>query len=98
MRVTIPTNPAALAVLADGCLDGRSALVTGGGSGIGRASALLLARLGAKVAVTGRREEELAETAALAAAAGYEHPIMTVSCDVREPGTLFPPWQDPTVR
>ena len=83
--MTIPTNPAALAVLADGCLDGRSALVTGGGSGIGRASALLLARLGAKVAVTGRREEELAETAALAVAAGYEHPILTVSCDVREP-------------
>ena len=45
----------------------------------------MLARLGAKVAVTGRREEELAETAALAAAAGYEHPILPVSCDVREP-------------
>jgi len=83
--VTIPTNPAALASLADGCLDGRSALVTGGGSGIGRATALLLARLGAKVAVTGRREAELQQTAALAAEAGYEHPILGVSCDIREP-------------
>ncbi len=83
--MTIPTNPAALAVLADGSLAGRSALVTGGGSGIGRASALLLARLGAKVAVTGRREAELAETATLAAEAGSAHRILTVACDVREP-------------
>lgn len=83
--MTIPTNPAALAVLADGSLDGRSALITGGGSGIGRATALLLARLGAKVAVTGRREEELAITASLAADAGSAHPVLTVPCDVREP-------------
>lgn len=59
--------------------------MTGGGSGIGRASALLLARLGAKVAVTGRREEELAKTAQLAAEAGSPNPILTVACDVREP-------------
>lgn len=83
--MTIPTNPPALAVLADGALAGRSALVTGGGSGIGRTCALLLARLGAKVAVTGRRPEELTITAALATEAGYEHPILTVPCDVREP-------------
>lgn len=80
-----PSNPQALAVLADGCLRGRSALVTGGGSGIGRACALLLARLGAKVAVTGRRAEELEKTARLAAEAGYEYPILMVACDVREP-------------
>ncbi|MEI8080631.1 MAG: SDR family oxidoreductase [Actinomycetes bacterium] len=83
--MTIPTNPAALAVLADGSLSGRSALVTGGGSGIGRASALLLARLGARVAVTGRRGEELQATADLAAESGYEHPILAIPCDVREP-------------
>lgn len=43
----------------------RVALVTGGTSGIGRAAALELARQGASVVVTGRRESEGQETVAL---------------------------------
>ena len=69
-----------LDVLRPGCLAGRVALVTGGGSGIGRATALLLARLGAEVVVMGRREERLAETAALAP----ECVITPIAVDLRE--------------
>jgi NAD(P)-dependent dehydrogenase (short-subunit alcohol dehydrogenase family) len=44
----------------------RVAIVTGGGSGVGRASALALLDEGYAVAIAGRREEELAETVRLA--------------------------------
>lgn len=51
-------------------LEGKRALVTGATSGIGRAIALRFAAEGASVAITGRRRERLAETAAQVRAAG----------------------------
>ncbi|MFN0152504.1 MAG: SDR family NAD(P)-dependent oxidoreductase [bacterium] len=51
-------------------LEGRAALITGGGTGIGRATALRLASMGAIVVVNGRREAPLRETVAAIVAAG----------------------------
>jgi NAD(P)-dependent dehydrogenase (short-subunit alcohol dehydrogenase family) len=53
-------------------LEGKVGLVTGGTSGIGRETAILFAKAGAKVVVTGRREPEGNETIELIRAAGGE--------------------------
>jgi len=47
----------------DDLLAGKVCLVSGGGSGLGRAMAFLFARLGADVVICGRREDRLIETA-----------------------------------
>jgi NAD(P)-dependent dehydrogenase (short-subunit alcohol dehydrogenase family) len=51
-------------------LEGKVAFVTGGGTGIGRASAVALAVLGATVTIAGRTESTLKETVDLITAAG----------------------------
>ncbi|MCA6100015.1 SDR family NAD(P)-dependent oxidoreductase [Bradyrhizobium australafricanum] len=53
-----------------GILDGKTALVTGGGSGIGRATAIAMAREGARVAVSDLSKDGIEETVALINAAG----------------------------
>ncbi|MEU5422437.1 SDR family NAD(P)-dependent oxidoreductase [Streptomyces sp. NPDC001407] len=59
---------------------GRTVLVTGGGTGIGRAIALAFAQEGARLVVAGRREAPLKETVARIAAAGGE--ALAVTADV----------------
>ncbi len=63
-------------------LEGTTAWVTGGGSGIGRALALELARRGADVAVSGRRVDRLAEVAQEVEALGRRG--LPVPCDVTD--------------
>lgn len=46
-------------------LKGKKALITGGGSGIGRAAAIIFAKEGAEVAIVGRREDRLEVTASM---------------------------------
>jgi NAD(P)-dependent dehydrogenase (short-subunit alcohol dehydrogenase family) len=52
--------------------EGKVALVTGGTSGIGRATAIAFAQQGAKVVVSGRREEEGSQTVRLIHRLGAE--------------------------
>jgi 3-oxoacyl-[acyl-carrier protein] reductase len=59
-------------------LRGRAALVTGASSGIGRAIALELGREGVRLAITGRRRENLDEVAALVGAMGSPPPAVIV--------------------
>jgi citronellol/citronellal dehydrogenase len=68
-------------VFNDGLLDERVSLVTGGGTGLGKAAARELAACGARVVIAGRRE------AVLAAAVEEIGPVASyVAGDVREPG------------
>ena len=64
----------------------KIALVTGAGSGIGRAVALSLLADGYKVVVTGRRIEPLQELEVLAREQGGE--VLAVSSDVRDPASV----------
>src|SRR5262245_17865123 len=62
-------------------LSSKTALVTGGGSGIGLATALALAREGCRVAIAGRRAEVLREAAA---SWSGQPAIVHQSCDVAD--------------
>lgn len=65
-----------------GMLEGQSALVTGGASGIGRATALAMVREGARVAVADRSEADAAETVALINEGGGQ--AIAIAADVAD--------------
>lgn len=62
---------------------GRTALVTGGGNGLGRAIAVALSQAGARVVVTGRNRDTLEETVA-----ALPGPGRAAVCDVADPGSV----------
>ncbi|EOD77933.1 3-oxoacyl-[acyl-carrier protein] reductase [Grimontia indica] len=65
-------------------LEGQVALVTGAGSGIGQRMAYALAKAGAKVVLSGRHAETLAQTAVAIAGEGGDAAIETVDLNKRE--------------
>jgi citronellol/citronellal dehydrogenase len=69
-------------IFAPGLLDGQVCVVSGGGTGLGRASAVELARLGAAVVICGRRAEPLA--AAVGEIEGAGGRAEAVPMDIRD--------------
>jgi NAD(P)-dependent dehydrogenase (short-subunit alcohol dehydrogenase family) len=69
-------------VFREGLLTGKTIVITGGGTGLGKAMALQFSALGARVAVLGRREPPLEETTTTIRNAGGI--AVAVPCDVRE--------------
>ncbi|HEY9798223.1 MAG TPA: SDR family NAD(P)-dependent oxidoreductase [Leptolyngbyaceae cyanobacterium] len=67
-------------------LANKVALITGAGSGIGKAAALLLAKEGAKIAALGRSEEELIQAVNQIQDAGGE--AMPVKADISQPAQM----------
>ena len=59
-------------------IEGRGAVVTGASSGIGRAIALELGREGARLAITGRRRDNLEQVASEVAAMGAARPAIVI--------------------
>jgi citronellol/citronellal dehydrogenase len=85
-----PDSSSASRIFAPGLLEGQVAVVSGAGSGLGRATALELARLGTTVVGCGRREELLRETVSLIEAEGGA--AEAVAMDIRDEAavdTLF---------
>src|SRR5882672_8343374 len=74
--------PVGETALAPGTFTGVAVIVTGGGTGLGKAIAAEFARLGASIVVMSRKPEHL--DAARAAIAVLGAPIVAVECDIRD--------------
>jgi len=71
------------AALPKGSFDGQAVMVTGGGTGLGKAIAVEFGRLGASVAILSRSEEHRRAGVAALEAVGAR--ALQVACDIRQP-------------
>jgi NAD(P)-dependent dehydrogenase (short-subunit alcohol dehydrogenase family) len=78
--------PFGASALPAGTFDGSVVLVTGGGTGLGKAIALEFARLGAAVAIASRKDEHLEAGRAALEEAGAR--CLAVTCDIRDPDSI----------
>ncbi|MER7176525.1 SDR family oxidoreductase [Streptomyces mesophilus] len=78
--------PLGASALPAGTYDGVTVLVTGGGTGLGKAIAAEFARLGADLVIASRKAEHL--KAAEDALAGLGGRILTTECDIRDPDRI----------
>ncbi|MBX6390264.1 MAG: SDR family oxidoreductase [Frankia sp.] len=75
--------PLGASALPPGTFDGVAVVVTGGGTGLGRAIATEFARLGASIVIGSRKQEHL--DAGRAAIEELGRKVLTVACDIRVP-------------
>jgi NAD(P)-dependent dehydrogenase (short-subunit alcohol dehydrogenase family) len=85
MGLPEPPELGAMALPA-GTFDGQVVVVTGGGTGLGKAMAVEFARLGAGVAILSRKEEHRA--AGVAAIESVGSKAAGISCDIRQPDQI----------
>jgi NAD(P)-dependent dehydrogenase (short-subunit alcohol dehydrogenase family) len=78
--------PVGESALPAGTFDRASVLVTGGGTGLGKAIAAEFARLGGAIVIASRKEEHLAAGQEAIEAIGA--PVLTVQCDIRQPDDI----------
>ena len=78
--------PVGASSLPDGTYDGVGVVVTGGGTGLGKAIAAEFARLGAAIVIASRQEEHLAAGREAIEAIGAR--VVTVPCDIRQPDEI----------
>ncbi len=74
--------PAGTSALSAGTYDGVTVVVTGGGTGLGKAIATEFARLGADLVILSRKSEHL--DAAQEALAGFGNRVEVIQCDIRD--------------
>ena len=78
--------PVGRSALPPGTFAGQAIVVTGGGTGLGRAIASEFARLGAAIVIASRKPEHLEQGVSVITAIGAQ--VMAVGCDIREPDQI----------